>query len=333
MKPVERRRAGRRDGDVTVQPLVSEAVTVTGSAPSIESSPAAGTTTVNGRDVAIRQPSNLMQAVENVAGVNQVSEGQAAVPAVRGLARGRTLILIDGARVTSERRVGPERDVHGSSRHRERGRRARTRLGRVRLRRLRRGHLGADAARRARLALGVRFSGTAAPASRRGVCTARCRRACRRAASCVAVARSRGRRLGQPRAARSSTRASRTAACSRGSSTSSAAGRSASASRATSDATSTGRATTRRPCASTTRTRIRTGSPAATSCPISPASSASASTAFLGTYDQRTDQDRFATATTGRTIERADISANDYVAARASARSCSAARGSRSAST
>ena len=48
-----------------------------------------------------------MQALENVAGVNQVSEGQAAVPAVRGLARGRTLILIDGARVSSERRVGP----------------------------------------------------------------------------------------------------------------------------------------------------------------------------------------------------------------------------------
>ncbi len=47
-----------------------------------------------------------MQAIENVAGVNQVSEGQAAVPAIRGLARGRTLILIDGARVSSERRVG-----------------------------------------------------------------------------------------------------------------------------------------------------------------------------------------------------------------------------------
>ena len=56
--------------------------------------------------MAVRQPTNLMQAIENVAGVNQVSEGQAAVPAIRGLARGRTLILIDGARVSSERRVG-----------------------------------------------------------------------------------------------------------------------------------------------------------------------------------------------------------------------------------
>ena len=42
-----------------------------------------------------------------VPGVNQVSEGHAAVPAIRGLARGRTLLLIDGGRVSSERRVGP----------------------------------------------------------------------------------------------------------------------------------------------------------------------------------------------------------------------------------
>ena len=92
---------------VTVAPLVSESVTVSGSAPSIEATPAAAATSLSGRDIAVRQPSNLMQALENVAGVNQVSEGQAAVPAIRGLARGRTLILIDGARVSSERRAGP----------------------------------------------------------------------------------------------------------------------------------------------------------------------------------------------------------------------------------
>lgn len=91
---------------VTIAPLMSESVTVTGSAPSIEATPAAATTSVSGRDVSVRQPANLMQAIENVAGVNQVSEGQAAVPAIRGLARGRTLILIDGARVSSERRAG-----------------------------------------------------------------------------------------------------------------------------------------------------------------------------------------------------------------------------------
>ena len=35
-------------------------------------------------------------------------------------------------------------------------------------------------------------------------------------------------------------------------------------------------------------------------------------TGFVGTFEQRTDQDRFATATTGRSIERADVSANDF---------------------
>jgi hemoglobin/transferrin/lactoferrin receptor protein len=92
---------------ITIAPLLNESVTVTGLAPSIEATPAAGTTSVSGRDLAVRQPANLMQAIENVAGVNQVSEGQAAVPAIRGLARGRTLLLIDGARVSAERRVGP----------------------------------------------------------------------------------------------------------------------------------------------------------------------------------------------------------------------------------
>src|SRR5690606_3594958 len=35
-------------------------------------------------------------------------------------------------------------------------------------------------------------------------------------------------------------------------------------------------------------------------------------TGFVGTFDQRTDQDRFATATSGRSIERADVSAKDF---------------------
>jgi len=87
---------------------LSESVTVTaGSAPTVEGAPASGITLVSGRDIEDRAPANLTQALESVAGVSAVSEGQAAVPALRGLARGRTLILIDGARVTSERRVGP----------------------------------------------------------------------------------------------------------------------------------------------------------------------------------------------------------------------------------
>lgn len=93
---------------VRVSPLVQESITVTaGAAPDIDSAPASGTALVSRTDIEVRQPVNLIQALENVPGVSKVSEGQAAVPAIRGLARGRTLLLIDGARVSSERRAGP----------------------------------------------------------------------------------------------------------------------------------------------------------------------------------------------------------------------------------
>ena len=90
-----------------VDAAFTEEVTVSGVAPSIDASPGSALTLLSSGEIALRAPANLMQSVENVPGVNQVSEGQAAVPAVRGLARGRTLIMIDGSRVTSERRVGP----------------------------------------------------------------------------------------------------------------------------------------------------------------------------------------------------------------------------------
>lgn len=91
---------------IELESAVEASVTVSGVAPSIDASPGAGMTLLSGKELILRSPANLLQALENVPGVNQVSEGQAAVPAVRGLAQGRTLILLDGGRVTSERRVG-----------------------------------------------------------------------------------------------------------------------------------------------------------------------------------------------------------------------------------
>jgi len=91
---------------IIVEALVSERVTVSGAAPDIEATPGAATTSLSQAEIQTRLPGNLVQALENVPGVNQVSEGQAAVPALRGLSSGRTLILIDGARVNSERRAG-----------------------------------------------------------------------------------------------------------------------------------------------------------------------------------------------------------------------------------
>lgn len=93
--------------DLAVNPLADESLTVVGAAPSVSVSPAAATTLLSSLNVARRSPEHLLQALETVPGVNQVSEGHAAVPAIRGLARGRTLLLIDGGRVSSERRVGP----------------------------------------------------------------------------------------------------------------------------------------------------------------------------------------------------------------------------------
>jgi outer membrane receptor protein involved in Fe transport len=91
---------------VPVDALADESVTVVGAAPSIDAAPAAATTLLSSLHVARRSPENLLQALETVPGISQVSEGHAAVPAIRGMARGRVLLLIDGARVTSERRAG-----------------------------------------------------------------------------------------------------------------------------------------------------------------------------------------------------------------------------------
>lgn len=94
--------------EVRVAPILEESLTVTGgAAPDIATTPGNATALVPGEEIQARQPANLLQALEHVPGVSSVSEGHAAVPAIRGLARGRTLILLDGARVTSDRRVGP----------------------------------------------------------------------------------------------------------------------------------------------------------------------------------------------------------------------------------
>jgi hemoglobin/transferrin/lactoferrin receptor protein len=94
------------DLDVKISALMDEAVTVLGAAPSVDTAPASANTVLSGKQIARRNAENLMQALETVPGINQVSEGHASVPAVRGLARGRTLFLIDGGRVSAERRVG-----------------------------------------------------------------------------------------------------------------------------------------------------------------------------------------------------------------------------------
>jgi hemoglobin/transferrin/lactoferrin receptor protein len=92
---------------VPVSSLLHEELTVIGAAPTIDATRAGGKARVPREDIHARQPGTLLEVLENVPGVSQVSEGHAAVPALRGLANGRTLLVIDGGRVSSERRVGP----------------------------------------------------------------------------------------------------------------------------------------------------------------------------------------------------------------------------------
>ena len=72
---------------VEIGGLTDEAVSVIGVAPSIEATPGSATTVLSASQISVRNPENLMQALETVPGINQVSEGHASVPAVRGLAR------------------------------------------------------------------------------------------------------------------------------------------------------------------------------------------------------------------------------------------------------
>jgi len=66
---------------IEVSPLVSETVTVAaGAAPRIETTPGSGMTLLSAHDLEVRQPANLTQALENVAGVSTVSRGTRLCP-------------------------------------------------------------------------------------------------------------------------------------------------------------------------------------------------------------------------------------------------------------
>ena len=94
--------------EIVLEPVARDSVTVvTGIAPTLEELPASATTVVTIEEVEQRAPQRLFQVLESVAGVSKLGDGADSVPAVRGLGRGRTLILLDGARVTAERRAGP----------------------------------------------------------------------------------------------------------------------------------------------------------------------------------------------------------------------------------
>lgn len=91
---------------LVVEGAVAESVDVTGAAPAIDVSAGGSTSIVTAADLRLRHPNTVGEILENIPGVSVISEGQSATPAIRGLARGRTSIMVDGSRASSERRAG-----------------------------------------------------------------------------------------------------------------------------------------------------------------------------------------------------------------------------------
>lgn len=77
-----------------------------GTAASLLAPPANPVALVSKRELEERQPSRLAETIEGMAGVSKTDESASAVPVVRGLARGRTLVMLDDGRVSAERRAG-----------------------------------------------------------------------------------------------------------------------------------------------------------------------------------------------------------------------------------
>ena len=93
--------------EIAVRFAIEDSVTVLGAVPDLEIPPAVAFTLAGGADLRQRTPAQLGEVIENLPGATKVGGGHAAVPALRGVAHARTLILLDDGRVTAERRAGP----------------------------------------------------------------------------------------------------------------------------------------------------------------------------------------------------------------------------------
>ncbi len=93
--------------EVTVEPSGETVTVVSGAVPDLEVPPAAAVTVLGGADLRQRNPNRLTDSLENVPGANASGVGHSMVPGLRGLPKHRTLIVLDDGRVSSERRAGP----------------------------------------------------------------------------------------------------------------------------------------------------------------------------------------------------------------------------------
>lgn len=77
-----------------------------GTAAALLAPPANPVSLVSKRELDERQPGRLSETVETLPGVSKSDESTSSVPVVRGLSRGRTLLMLDDGRVSAERRAG-----------------------------------------------------------------------------------------------------------------------------------------------------------------------------------------------------------------------------------
>lgn len=95
-------------GEIRLADVYSDTITVTrGATPNIEGTPASAPSVIGGEELEQRLPSHVADAIASTPGVSVRGEGPPAVPVIRGLAGGRTLLLVDDARIVAERRAGP----------------------------------------------------------------------------------------------------------------------------------------------------------------------------------------------------------------------------------
>lgn len=94
--------------ELRLESAFRESVTVSsGAAPNIEDTPAAAPVVIGAEELEQRKPAHIAEAIATTPGIALRGEGPPAVPVVRGLAGGRTLLIVDDARVVAERRAGP----------------------------------------------------------------------------------------------------------------------------------------------------------------------------------------------------------------------------------
>ncbi len=99
--------AGKDGGSPSADARTAEVEIRSSVAPSTLAPPASASVLVTRAEMTERLPSRLADTLTEMPGTGRIEEGQSVVPSVRGLARGRTLLMLDDGRVTAERRVGP----------------------------------------------------------------------------------------------------------------------------------------------------------------------------------------------------------------------------------